>query len=492
MPTVFNGRFQATGAAIQACRTMSEFVACERLRPVVITVDSQGSAGVPDPRWSGDDQEIGVIVPMNLRGFSQTQRRVLFILMLVNFVNYVDRQIIFSMFPAIRHDFGLSFVQLGYLATAFTVVLSLSSFPLGILADRISRRGVISAAVLFWSAATFLSGVAGSFRSLLAARGLVGVGEAAYTPAGAALLSASFPKEIRARVQGAFDIGMFIGGATGIALGGVVAQAFGWRPAFFLVGVPGVILGLSALRLPKTPIPQSREWMAVGELMRVPAFLVLLVCGWFSSFAGYAYVAWGPEFIQDYKGFSPREAGFALAIAVVVGGTCGIATGAYLSDRLAKICDWGRAAIIPVGFVLGAPAIYFSLHSTSKMHFLYYFCLGAFFLSWYHGPLTATIHDLVPSRGHATALGFYYLFVNLFSMALAPLVIGKFADRYGLFTALHIPIAAQLLGAAFFVLVIYFIRRNGLRHPALARHWNEESCRVLPQAIALGLESSNV
>lgn len=419
---------------------------------------------------------------MRLPDFNRTQWRVLLILMLVNFVNYVDRQIIFSLFPAIRHDFGLSFEQLGYLATAFTVVLSVGSFPLGMLADRVSKRAVISAAVLFWSAATFFSGLAGSFRSLLAARGMVGVGEAAYAPAGTAVISATFPSAVRARVQGAFDIGMFAGGAVGIALGGIMLQSFGWRPAFFLVGFPGVILGLSALTLPKAPSGGSSERMPMRDLLRVPAFLALLFSGWFCSFAGYAYVAWGPELVQDYKGFSPREAGLAVAATVAVGGTCGIAVGAYLSDLLAKVRTWGRAVVIPAGFVLGAPAIFLALHSATKMQFVVAFGLGAFFLSWYHGPLTATIHDLVPPRGHATALGFYYLFVNLFAMALAPLVVGKVADRSNLIVALHIPIAAQLLGAAFFMLVILFICRNGLHHPALAHYWEKESRRLVPAA----------
>ena len=426
---------------------------------------------------------------MRFRDFSSTQRRVILILMLVNFVNYVDRQIIFSLFPAIRRDFGLSFAQLGYLAAAFTVVLSLTSFPLGMLADRVSKRAVISAAVLFWSAATFFSGLAGSFRSLLAARGLVGVGEAAYNPAGAAVISASFPGEIRARVQGTFDIGMFVGGAVGLALGGMIVQSFGWRPAFFVVGIPGVILGLSALRLPRTPVSSSREYMPIRELLHVPAFIALMVSGWFCSFAGYAYVAWGPELVQDYKGFSARQAGTAIALAIVVGGTCGIATGAYLSDRLAKVRSWGRAAVIPVGFVLAAPAIFFALHTSSKLLFVLLFGFGAFFLSWYHGPLTATIHDLVPPHGHAAALGFYNLFVNLCSMALAPLIIGKIADRYNLITAFHVPIAAQLVGAALFLVVIQCIRRNGLRHPALARHWRVES-GVLASPMAFDAEGS--
>ncbi|MGA2858460.1 MAG: MFS transporter [Candidatus Sulfotelmatobacter sp.] len=426
---------------------------------------------------------------MKLSDFSGKQWRVLLILMLVNFVNYVDRQIVFSLFPSIRRDFALSYVQLGYLATAFTVVLSLASFPLGMLADRISRRAVISAGVLFWSGATFFSGLAGSFRALLMARGLVGIGEAAYTPAGAAVISASFPQEVRARVQGAFDMGMFVGGATGIALGGVIAASFGWRFAFFLVGIPGVVLGLTALRLPKSVASIAKESMPVRELLRVPAFLALLASGWFCSFAGYTYVAWGPELVQDYKGFSARQAGLALGLTIVLGGTIGIATGAYLSDLLAKLRSWGRAVIVPIGFVLGAPAIYFSLHTSGRIHFLLFFGLGAFFLSSYHGPLTATIHDLVPPRGHATALGFYYLFVNLFSMAVAPVVIGRLADRYSLITALHVPIFAQLAGAAFFIVVIQCIRHDGLRHPVLARHWDDAPCALAP-GVALAFEET--
>jgi len=418
---------------------------------------------------------------MKLSDFTAKQWRVLLILMLVNFVNYVDRQIVFALFPAIRRDFSLSFVQLSYLATAFTVVLSLASFPLGMLADRISRRAVISAGVLFWSGATFFSGLAGSFRALLIARGLVGVGEAAYTPAGAAVITASFPRDVRARVQGAFDIGMFIGGATGIALGGIITAALGWRFAFFMVGIPGVVLGLTALRLPKSVAYVAKESMPLPELLRVPAFLALLVSGWFCSFAGYTYVAWGPELVQDYKGFSAAQAGIALGLVIVLGGTLGIATGAFLSDALAKLRIWGRAVVVPIGFVLGAPPIYFALHAKGKLSFLLLFGLGAFFLSWYHGPLTATIHDLVPPRGHATALGFYYLFVNLFSMAIAPVVIGRVADRYNLITALHVPIVAQLAGAAFFVLVIQCIRHDGLRHPILARHWDDEPGTLVPE-----------
>jgi MFS family permease len=222
--------------------------------------------------------------------------------------------------------------------------------------------------------------------------------------------------------------------------------------------------------------------MRLWDLVRVPAYLAVLVAGWFSSFAGYAYVAWGPDLIQEQKGFSAREAGLAVGLMVVVGGALGIAVGAYLSDRIARVWSWARALVVPIGFVFGAPAIFLALHATTKLSVLVYFGLGAFFMSWYHGPLTATIHDIVPASGHATALGLYGLFVNLFAMALAPLVIGGAADRYGLINALHIPILSQLIGGASFALVVFLIRRHGLHHPVLERHW--EKVPLLPSLVS--------
>ena len=138
--------------------------------------------------------------------FSGLQKKVLVILSLLNFVNYLDRQIIYPLFPLIGAEFALNYSQLGLLIAAFSVVHALGTLPLAALADRTSRKKVISYGILFWSGATFLSGLATSFRSLLAARAMVGVGEAAYTPSATAIVTATFPGEVRARVQGVFDL----------------------------------------------------------------------------------------------------------------------------------------------------------------------------------------------------------------------------------------------------------------------------------------------
>jgi predicted MFS family arabinose efflux permease len=272
---------------------------------------------------------------------------------------------------------------------------------------------------------------------------------------------------------------MFVGGATGIALGGIVAQALGWRSAFFIVGVPGLILGLIGLKLPETAAAEPHARFPLRDLARVPAYVMILLSGLFSSFAGYAYVAWGFDFVREYRGFTAREAGLILGITALIAGASGILAGATLADYLAKKWAWGRAIIVPFAFAVASPFIYFGLHAQSKLNFAILFGTGTFFLSWYHGPVTATIHDVIPSKGHATAQGLYSSFVNLFAMALAPVLIGAIADRTGLEWALHTAILSQLLGGALFLGVPYFIRRNGLHHPALAGYWKTEPAGVV-------------
>ena len=391
----------------------------------------------------------------------RTKIRVLGVLALVNFVNYADRQILYPLFPLLRREFGLNHLQLGEIAAAFTIVLALGSLPLGMLADRFSRRMVISAGVMLWSAATFLSGLAGSFHSLLFARALVGVGEAAYTPAGTAMISATFPKRVRARVQGVFDVGMFIGGATGIAMGGILAEWVGWRAAFFFVGIPGLLLGMAATRLPKTTvIAEVEERVSVRELLANKSYALLLASGWFSAFAAYTYITWGPEFVQEYMGFTPQEAGIALGLVVVIAGVLGVLSGATLADRLARRGVWGRAVLVPIGFLVALPFIYLALHSATKTAFIALFGVGTFFLTWYHGPVTATIHDIVPSRGHASGIGLYYLVVNLLSIAAAPLLVGKLADVTSLRFAVHSALIAQFIAAMLFLMVVRRLRKK--------------------------------
>ena len=404
-----------------------------------------------------------------LADFTSDQKRVLLVLTLINFVNWIDRQIVYPLFPLIKNDFHVSYAQLGCLVAAFSVVHALGSFGLGRLADLTSRKKVISYGIAFWSAATFMSGVAPSFRSLLVCRAAVGVGEAAYAPAGNAMISAVFPKGVRARVQGFFDLGMFTGGALGLALGAILAQSVGWRPAFFIVGVPGVLLALSVRGLPEQSQKSETEKVSMRELARIPAYLFVLVSGWFSAFAGYTYVIWGAEFVYRYKAFSLRQAGILLGSVMLVAGILGVISGACVADRLAKTVVWGRALTPAIGFLASAPFILGALHTGSKFTVLFLLFTGTFFMTWYHGPVTAVIHDLTPPRNHASAIGLYYFFVNFFATTTASALVGKLADRYGLLAGMHCAVIAQVVGGMGFFAVVHSIRRHGLASSLASR-----------------------
>ena len=406
--------------------------------------------------------------------FTSKQKRTLTILTSINFLNYIDRDIIFGLVPIIQARFAVSYSQAGLLNTVFSIVHSVCTLPLGWVADRVSRRKVISYGVLFWSLATFLSGLAPTFRSLLLARGLVGVGEAAYAPAATAIITGSFPRRVRARVQGVFDLGMFVGGAIGIALGPVLMGWVGWQSAFFVVGIPGVLLAKSILGIEEPRVESPEKRVPIRHILRVPAFVWVLMGGWFINFAVYSYIFWGTTFVHTYKGFGVREASILLGVTVTFAGIFGVLTGATLADRLARVVPWGRVLVVGMGFLVSTPLLFWSFHATNKTLFVILFFLGSFFMTWYHGPLTAIMHDLIPERAHATAVGLYLFVAHFFATTWAPLLIGEVADRYDLLTGMHLALAAQLAGVVSYALVIHFIRRDGLHHPSMAAYREAE------------------
>ncbi|MBI2466485.1 MAG: MFS transporter [Candidatus Rokubacteria bacterium] len=180
-------------------------------------------------------------------------RYALGVLFAINLFNYVDRQIIFGVFPLVQDDLALSDAALGALGSAFMMVYMVASIPLGILGDRTARNRLIATGVAVWGAATLLSGLARSYGQLFLSRALVGIGEASYGPTATAMVSDLFPKARRGFVNGLFNAAIPLGGAIGVAVGGLVGARFGWRAAFLLVGVPSVLLTFLAWRLGDPP-----------------------------------------------------------------------------------------------------------------------------------------------------------------------------------------------------------------------------------------------
>jgi MFS family permease len=412
--------------------------------------------------------------------FNYEQARLLAVLALINFVNFADRQVLNPLVPLLRQHFGVTDTQLGSLQWVLLVVLALASIPSGYLADRFNEPKIIAAGVLFWSIAAIASGLAPTFAFLFVARGLVGIGEAAYAPAAQSLISDSFPKENRALSQSIFASGMILGGVAGLALGGVMGERHGWQHAFIVVGILGVIPGLTALKLKEPPRRPRSEVVPVMQLLRVPAFAAMIVAGICITFSSVSFVTWGIDYATNYKDFSVKEAAISLAVIALLSSVLGALSGGYFADRLQKKLTYGRILVIACAFLAAAPFLLLAIQSEEKWMVLAGFFASMFFMSWYHGPTTAILHDLTPQRAHATAIGVYMFATQLFG-AMGPLLIGKVSDMSDLQIGLQAATAVMVFGAILLLLVIYFVRRDGLHHPRLAQFRAEdEAAATLP------------
>src|SRR5260221_10810958 len=181
---------------------------------------------------------------------SRGQARFAFsILLIINILNYADRYILPAVLPKIQYDFGLTAFQEGLLGSSFLFVYAIATLPIGVWADRSVRKNIVALCVGIWSVATALAGFTHNFLQLFSVRAILGIGEAGYAPASLSLLGDFFPKAKRGRILSYWSAGQLIGAAFGVTVGGLVADAFGWRPAFFIVGIPGLIAAFLAWRM---------------------------------------------------------------------------------------------------------------------------------------------------------------------------------------------------------------------------------------------------
>jgi len=404
---------------------------------------------------------------MNL---TRQQRILLIVLALINFFNYLDRQVIFPLFNSIKLEFGISDFELGLLGTVFMLVHSVASLPLGYFADKYSRKALIAGGVAFWSVVTFASGLATGFKSLLGIRALVGVGEASYAPAASAMISDSFPQRIRSLAQGFFGAGMFLGGTIGVMIGGLVVYYLGsWRYAFFLVALPGIILAWLASRLEEKTVRHEEEVVSVASLFKNPAYALIVAGGAFVTFAVGAYIAWGVEFVSRYKGLNLRDTSLLLGVDMMVAGLVGIFLGAYLADRMQEKMRAGRSLLVGLGLIAAVPFMFWGLsESGSGSLFFLYFFIGTVLISFHHGPNAALLHDVVPPRMRATASAGYILVAHLLGDALSPAVVGYLSDHVGLMRSLQAVTWLVLAGGVVFLGVAWVI------HARLATVYEED------------------
>ena len=471
------------------------------------------------------------------------------LLTLINFFNYADRNVVFAVFEPLKRDLQLSDQQLGWIGSAYIVVLSLLALPLGVLGDLRSRRAVIAFGVGLWSLFTSLGGAVRSFWQLFLCRAMVGVGEAGYGPVSQALIAEYFQGKRRALAFGVYSVGMALGGVLGIWLGGLLAETYGWRLAFLWFGVPGFVLAVlaSQLREPRRRPPTSIgtalrrltttglrriTWLTLpllglaalgaalsgllalikaipseattavfaafvgvgvvwtvkrlvplavqrtaqagqvavtaieefGEaattVLRVPTLIWVFLGGALVTFAMNGLIAWAASFMHRVHGFSVSDVGREFGLWGLLGGALGALVGGRLADRQFERWRGARVAVSGAGFILGTP-VCVALILANDVRFFVPLVFGTyFFYTFYNGPLSAVIFDVVPAAVRSSVMGAFLLFSHLAGDAIAPPLIGYLSDRFGLRLAMLLLPAAGLLGGLVLLVALKTVERD--------------------------------
>lgn len=368
------------------------------------------------------------------------RRFVLVMLTLVYAFNFIDRQILVILQEPIKRDMGLSDAQLGLLSGfTFAVIYVSAGIPIAYLADRSNRRNIIAVALTVWSGMTAISGLVQSYGQLLLARVGVGLGEAGGSPPAHSMISDYYPPEQRGTALSFYSSGIYIGILLGYAFGGLLAEAFGWRAAFMLVGIPGVLLAAVLLLTVKEPPrgrwdvasrddhkPSFRETMAL--LRQRPAFWFIAMGCALTSYVSYGNGNFLPSLLIRNHGMSVADVGLVLSLVAGLSGAIGTFLGGYLGDRLG-VNDKRWYVYVPILGGLAAFIPYFYVILSENTTGVLVVLAGVSIVnSLYLGPSIAICHALVPPRMRAVTSAVLFFVLNMIGLGLGPFLTGLASD----------------------------------------------------------------
>ncbi|MCL9999288.1 MAG: MFS transporter [Erythrobacter sp.] len=394
-------------------------------------------------------------------------RLTLWVLLTVYVFNFIDRQIVNILAEPIARDLDLSDTQIGLMTgLAFALFYTVLGIPIARFADRetTSRPRLIATALALWSAMTALCGVAQNFWQLLLARVGVGVGEAGCTPPAHSLISDMVPPERRASALAFYSLGIPVGSLLGMVIGGLLADYLGWREAFVVVGLPGVVLALvvwfvlkdprrsdaAAVLRAKSQAPALPLGQAVAEVMRSRAFVLLVIAGSAASFLSYGKTTWTTIFFQRTHELSAGQVGLWFGIIGGVGGILGTWLGGYLADRFGATNRLHVLSAPAIGMALAVPIAIAAYQAPSWPLALALIFVPQVFNSLYYGPCYSAAQGLVPMRARAIAAASLLFFQNLIGLGLGPLFFGMLSDwlqpTYGADSVRYVLYGAAVLG----------------------------------------------
>ncbi len=380
-------------------------------------------------------------------------RYAMFLLLGIYIVNFLDRSVVNILAEPIKEELHLADWQLGMMSgLAFALFYTVLGIPIARLAERSNRPLIIGTATAVWSGFTMLSGTASSFIQLIAYRIGVGVGEAGCTPPAHSLIADYVPKEKRASALAFYSMGTPLGGLLGLVMGGLVADAYGWRAAFLVAGLPGIIFALLTWFTLKEPRKllgiQSEKIMSVqasfGETMKhlltKKTFWLIAVAAAIKAFIGYGHGPFTASFFmrvhtEEIAGlasmFGLKSIGFlglALGIMGGVAGTISSIVGGMVADRYAKTDLRGYVTVPAIASVLAIPVYCIAVSVPSASVALWILVINGLMGSLWYGPVYAIGQSIVPPHMRATTAAILLFIINLIGLGLGPLAVGFLSD----------------------------------------------------------------
>ncbi|NLO91699.1 MAG: MFS transporter [Elusimicrobia bacterium] len=378
------------------------------------------------------------------------------LLLSINLFNYVDRQVLYAVFPLLKTDLKLSDTALGFLGSSFMLVYMFCAPAIGYLADSGRRPFWLGAGTILWSMATALAGIVKNYTQLLFARSAVGIGEAAYTTVAPSYLAEYFSPEMRGRIMGFFSAATPVGSAIGYIAGGLIAQHFGWRAAFYAVGIPGLLLGIAALKLPDSRLssasaqpPRLSDYL---QLLKNRVFLFTSLSAAAATFTLGGLAAWMPTYFTRYFGYTVGQAGLAFGALTVTAGLLGSLFGGYAADWLLKRSKDAYFTVSACGFCISIPFGLAALHAQCPQSALVFFFIAETAVFAYSGPLNAAIIACSPENRRSMAFAAFVFIMHALGDAFSPTAIGALSDMFSLKTAVSACIGVLGFAALFSLL----------------------------------------
>ncbi|WP_020653321.1 spinster family MFS transporter [Massilia niastensis] len=370
------------------------------------------------------------------------------LLALVYVFSYIDRQVISILIEPIKREFGVSDTAMGMLTgLAFALLYAGLGVPVGKLADRGNRRNIIAVCCGLWSLATLACGLVPRFWMLLVARMSVAIGEAGGMAPAISLVSDLYPKERRSLVITLFMMGPHLGVLIGLALGGWIAQQYGWRATFLWFGAPGLVLAALVWLLVREPrrgafdaAPADAAPTRMLALLAIPAFRnVCLACG-VAGVAGYGYGIWTPSFLVRSHGMSIAHAGLVFGVISGVGAVAGSLVSGLLCDRLARRDARWQLGLPMLGVALSIPAAlafflwpsggHWMLGTVLVPHTIVFAFAFSLFASWWPALSYSATSLMIPAHQRSTAAATLNLFITLFGLGIGPMATGFLSDLF--------------------------------------------------------------